>query len=148
MNKPTAFSESVRQAFQPTARAVVGLVDSLLALCREQELQLDWHDDVCQVRSIRVEPEESAEVPLAKSVFRAVLARLAALCNERHPASVTPYGGEGELAIGTNPPIVCRIVFANTPSEQRAHLTRIKAERANGKIQKRGELLDSMTTKD
>lgn len=150
MNKPTAFAESIHKAFRPTPRAVVGLVDDLLGLCREQELVLDWHDDHCRVRTIDVDPEETVEAPLAKAVFRAVLARLAALCNERHPGSVSPYGGEGELTVGTNPPIVCRVVFTNTPSEQRVQLTRVKAERPNGEIQKTKNvaLLDSVIRKD
>ena len=44
--------------------------------------------------------------------------RLAALCNEQSPGSVSPYGGEGELSIGTNPSAVFRVAFTNTPGEQ------------------------------
>jgi hypothetical protein len=60
----------------------------------------------------------SIQVQLPKSAFRAVLARLAALCNERKPDSVSPYGGAGEIAVGSDPPRVVRVSFTNTPAEQ------------------------------
>jgi hypothetical protein len=71
----------------------------------------------------RAAPQESIEVPLPRSVFRAILARIAALCGERMPNPVSPYGGEGELAIGTNPPTVFQVAFSNTPDEQRLEIT-------------------------
>ncbi len=132
MSNPSPLLDRICQVFQPTQRAVVGLVDDLLGLSREQDFQLDWHDDQCRVRTIGAEPEESIAVPVAKSVFRAVLARRAALCNERNPASVSPYGGEGELTVGVDPATVCRAAFTNTPGAQRARLTRIVNEAIDG----------------
>jgi hypothetical protein len=128
MSNPTPFLDRIRQIFRPTQRGVVGMVDDLLGLCQNQELQLDWHADRCHVCTIGAEPEESIEVPIPKSVFRAVLARLAALCNERNPASVSPYGGEGELIVGVDPATVCRVAFTNTPDAQCVRLTRIENE--------------------
>ena len=119
MNNLPPLSERVRRAFEPTQDGVVGLVDGLLGLCREQGLQLDWQADRCRVRPLGGRPEESTEIPLPKSVFRAILARMAALCNERVPGSVSPYGGEGELSVGTDPPTVLRVAFTNTPGEQK-----------------------------
>lgn len=125
MNHPPPLSERVRRAFEPTRDGGVGLVDDLLGLCREQGLQLDWQADRCRVRPLGARPEESTEIPLPKSVFRAVLARIAALCNERAPGSVSPYGSEGELAVGTDPPTVFRVAFTNTPGEQRLEVRRL-----------------------
>jgi hypothetical protein len=62
--------------------------------------------------------QESTDLSLPKSAFRAILARLATLCNERVPDSVTPYGGEGQVLAGSNPPGVFRVAFKNTPDEQ------------------------------
>src|SRR5207249_3660110 len=118
MNHLSPFPERLRRVFTPTQRGVVGLVDDLLDSCREQGLQLGWHGNRCHVRPIGAEPQESVEFPLPKSVFRAILARLATLCNEQSPNSVSPYGGESELSVGTNPPTVFRVAFTNTPSEQ------------------------------
>jgi len=127
--------ELVGQVLRPTNRGVVGLVSDLLRLCPEQGLELDWHGDHCRVRSPRVEPEESIEVPLPKSVFRAVLARLAALCNEGDPGSVSPYGGEGALKAGVDPATVCGVAFINTSSAQRVRLTRIPQDSQSGERQ-------------
>jgi hypothetical protein len=126
MNKDQSpFSERVRRAFEPTRDGVVGLVDGLLDLCREQGLRLDWRADRCRVHPLGGRPEGSTEIPLSKSVFRAILARIAALCNERVPGSVSPYGGEGELAVGTDPPTVLRVAFTNTPGEQKLEVGRL-----------------------
>jgi hypothetical protein len=119
MNNATPYPERLQRAFEPNRRGVVGLVDDLLGLCREHGLQLDWQANMCRVRPLGEERHGSTEIPLQKSVFRAILARLAALCNERTPNSVSPYGGEGELSVRTNPPTVFRVAFTNTPGELR-----------------------------
>jgi hypothetical protein len=125
MNHPALFSERLQEAFEPTRRGVVGLVDDLLGLCREQGLQLDWRADRCRVRPLGARPQESTEILLPKSVFRAILARMAALCNERIPDSVSPYGGEGELSVGTDQPTIFRVSFTNTVGEQRLEVKRL-----------------------
>jgi hypothetical protein len=128
MANPSSVPEFVGRVFRPTQSGVTAVVDDLLALCPEHGIELDWRDDRCCVRSLEVEPNESTEVPLPKSVFRAVLARVAALCNERNPGSVSPYGGEAELMFGLDPPTACRVTFTNTPSSQRIRLMRIQRE--------------------
>ena len=125
MNHLSPFPELIRRAFEPTQRGVVGLVDNLLDLCRQQGLQLDWQANRCLVRPLGAEPQESAELLLPKFVFRALLARMAVLCNERTPNSVSPYGGEGELSVGTSPPTVFRVAFTNTPGEQGLEVRRL-----------------------
>ncbi len=125
MNNLSPSPERLQRAFEPTRRGVVGLVDDLLSLCREQGVQLDWQANRCRVRPLGAQPQESTEVPLPKSVFRAILARMAALCNERIPDSVSPYRGEGELSVCTNPPTVFRMAFINTPGKQTLEVRRL-----------------------
>jgi hypothetical protein len=118
------------------AGGVVGLVDDLMRLCQEHGLQLDWQAASCRVCSLTDGWEEVIDRPLRKSAFRALLARVAALCNERNPDSVSPYGGQGELAIGPDPAAVFRVSFANTPDEQWLQLVRVGSgpeERPNGR---------------
>ena len=103
--------------FQSSPSGAVGLVDQLLKLGREHPLSLHFDGDHCVVR--RVGFEESVNVPLPKSAFRAVIARIAAPCNERAPESVTPYRGDGKLGV---PPESFRVSFTNTPDEQRLKL--------------------------
>jgi hypothetical protein len=123
MNTTSKLTETFRDAFKRPTRGVVGIVDDLLRLCPEQGLRLDWQADNCRILCRPRDSEEAIDVPLRKSVFRAILARIAVLCNERIPNSVSPYGGESELSIGINPPAVFRVTFANTPAEHKLSLT-------------------------
>lgn len=124
----TPFAERVRKAFNPTPRGVVGLVDDLLGLCRTHQLRMNFQDGHCRIRRLGTDSKDSLDLAVPKSVFRAVLARIAALCNERHPHSVTPYRGEGEVAVpapleqGNVSRSTCYVAFTNTPSDQRLEL--------------------------
>ena len=128
MIHPTPFADRVRQAFRPTPRGVVGLVDDLLGLCRVHQLRLRFADGQCSVRRLGADDADAISVPIPKSVFRAALARVAALCNEGNPGSVTPYRGEGEVAVSPPlpsngpPPSTCFVSFTNTPSEQQLEM--------------------------
>ncbi len=117
-----SFEERVRLAFLPTPRAVLGLVDDLLELCREQPLSLIFRDGKCFVSSA-ADANSSVEVPMLRSAFRAVLARVAVLCNEQRPDSVSPYGGTGDVCVGNDSRTTLRVVFTNTPEEQRLEVT-------------------------
>jgi hypothetical protein len=126
MIRSTPFAERVQSYFKPTPRGVVGLVEDLLALCRAHQLRMSFRDGRCSIRRLGADAQDALDVPLPKSVFRAVLARIAALCNENHPHSVTPYRGEGEIVVPPQwvapesvPPSTCYVSFTNTPSEQR-----------------------------
>lgn len=110
-------AERIRAAFRPTPRGVVGLVDDLVRIAREHPLALDHAGDRCRVLT----GGEEFEVPLPRSAFRAALARLAALCGEHAPGSVTPYGGTGELP-GVEGAAPVRVAFTNTPADLRAEL--------------------------
>jgi hypothetical protein len=123
MNTTSKLAEAFRDAIEHPRDGAVGIVDDLLRLCPEQGLRLAWQADNCRIHCRIGDSEETIDVPLRKSVFRAILARIAVLCNERTPNSVSPYGGESELSIGTNPPEVFRVSFANTPTEQMLELT-------------------------
>jgi hypothetical protein len=102
------------------------LVDDLLALSREHGIQLHWKADICRVQFREGGPLDRIEVPLRKSVLRAALARVAVLCNQRKPNSVSPYGGHGELLVGTNPVTPLRVAFVNTPDEQSLELVPVR----------------------
>jgi hypothetical protein len=123
MSNTTLFADGLRIALTKPTRGIIGLVDDLLALCGQHSLQLEWRTDCCRIRPAGGDWEELPDIHLRRSVFRAVLARVAALCNERSPNSVTPYGGESELSAGANCRTLLQVAFANTPSEQRLALT-------------------------
>src|SRR5258708_17688156 len=93
MNTPLTSLEQLTRALNTPTRGVLGLVDDLLAVSRQHGIHLDWHAGRCRVRFREGGPVGWIEVPLRKSVVRAALARVAALCNQRNPNSVSPYGG-------------------------------------------------------
>jgi hypothetical protein len=123
MSTASHISEEFQRVLARPTGGISGLVDDLLAVCREHSLQLDWQAGRCRVRPSGSEWEEVIDLPLRKSVFRAILARVAALCNERTPNSVSPYGGQGEFSVDGNPPAAFQVAFLNTPTEQKLALT-------------------------
>jgi hypothetical protein len=136
MNTRSTVSERLRCALTAPPQGVLGLVDDLLAAAREQGLQLHWQGGHCRVRSLEGGSAGRIEVPLRKSVFRAALARVAVLCNQRNPNSVSPYGGQGELLVGNDAVRVLRVTFVNTPDEQSLELAPVRC----GTAQQDGEL--------
>jgi hypothetical protein len=125
MIRSTAFAEQIEQVFKPSARGIIGFVDDVLNLCRDHQMRFDFRDGHCAVGRLGTNGADSLDIPLQKSVFRAALARVAALCNAQHPQSVTPYHGEGEivvpspLAADLAAPTKCHVSFTNTAAEQR-----------------------------
>jgi hypothetical protein len=128
MNNTSISAEQLRHILTTPTRGVLGLVDELLAAAREHCLRLDWKADHCRVQFREGSSPGLMEVPLRKSVVRAVLARIAVLCNQRKPNSVSPYGGQGELLVGTDPATAIRVVFVNTPDEQCLELAPLRTE--------------------
>jgi hypothetical protein len=121
MIHPAPFTERVLKAFRPGPCGVVGLVDDLLGLCRVHQLRIDFRDGHCAVRRLGSDVQESLEIEVPKSVFRAAVSRIAAICNEQHPRTVTPYRGAGDIVLQEqtgDSPSTCHVTFANTPSEQ------------------------------
>jgi hypothetical protein len=128
MSELSSFFQSIRHALRPTDRGVDGLVDDLLALCQGQGIELDWHAGRCRVRTIGIEPEGDIEMPLPRPVFRAALARIASLRNERKPGAVSPYGGQGELMVGADRSTLYRATFTNTQDAQQLQLTPVNCD--------------------
>jgi hypothetical protein len=128
MNTPLTLLERLDRAFTAPTRGVLGLVDELLAVSLEHGLQVGWQGGRCLVRFVEGGPPGSIDVPFRKSVFRAALARVAVLCNQRNPNSVSPYGGRGELSVGADAATVLRVVFTNTPEQQSLELIRVSSK--------------------
>ena len=122
MNATSPLSEKFHQILTHPAEGVVGLVDALFVLCNQHSLQLDWQHNEIRVRHALGDWEEVFDLPLRKSVFRAILARIAVLCKERSANAVSPYGGQGELLVTGSPPVLYQVNFTNTATEQRLQL--------------------------
>ena len=143
----------LREVLAHPARGIAGLVEELLLVCARHDLELDWRPECLRVRSRGGDWEELSGTSVRPSVFRAILARVAVLCNEfKHsdfePEPVSPYGVDGDclatLAIsapdsmaclldgsnsarssaGVESPIEFNIQFSNTPARQSLKLWR------------------------
>ena len=123
MNTTQSLADLFRIDRDPPGTGVLGLVDDLLAYCRDRGVRLTWHPAAVTVQPLSGGAVERVSVELRSSAFRAVLARLAALCNRHRRDSVSPYGGQGEFIDERAPATVFRVDFRNTPDEQRLELT-------------------------
>ncbi len=111
--------DRLRLAFAPTQDGIVGLTNQLLEACVGSEVEIKRVGNHCVCNWTVSGETLEAPVPLPPAAFRTILARIAALCNERSPNSVSPYLGEGLLAVKGPPPTVICVTFVNTPDEQR-----------------------------
>jgi hypothetical protein len=100
----------------PTHRGVVGLTEQLLQACVGGAVEFERVGDRCVCRWTEGGEIQEAPVPFSPAAFRTILARVATLCGERSPETVSPYGGEGEVVVGTSEVLVR---FINTPSAQK-----------------------------
>jgi hypothetical protein len=123
MSIASPIAEALHHALTHPRHGVIGLVDDLLAMCQKHDLQIEWQTDRFRLRCSGGTWEELTNLPIRKSVFRAVLARIAALCNEKKSNTVSQYGGQCEWMTGESPPKVFRVLFTNTSAEQRIELT-------------------------
>jgi hypothetical protein len=124
MNTDLQVSDAIIRAIEHPSNGVLGVVDELLDLCPKQGLRLEWRTDrCCLLLPSENGQETSFPVSIRKSVLRAILARLAALCNVRAADSVSLYGGEGAFSVA-DPDKGFRIAFVNTPAEQKLELLR------------------------
>jgi hypothetical protein len=106
----SVFLEALRSSVGQPTNGIIGVVDDLLDRCGDSGLQLEWREDRCIARLPG--NEETAELPLRKSVLRALLARVALLCGEH----VSPSGGSGELLPDSGP--AYHVKFVNTTGAQ------------------------------
>jgi len=118
MNTATLHAGAVLRILARSKGGVVGLVDDLLRLCRQHRLQIDWQPDCFKIRAISGGQDEVVDARLRPSVFRAVLARIAALCNLESAESVSPYGGNAILPLDSELGAFLQVSFCNTSNEQ------------------------------
>lgn len=102
-----------------SAIGVVDLVDGLFSACVKEGrgIRLQWRTGGCFLRPDG-EPELLLETLRTKSQFRAVLARVAVVCNDRCPNSVSPHFGRVTLPSAANDSQVIRVFLVNTPEKQ------------------------------
>jgi hypothetical protein len=130
MSNDSILPEQVRCALSSSKGGVLGLVDELLAASIKHDLLLAWEAGHCYVSFPNGGPVDRVDVPMPKSVFRAVLARIAVLCNEQNPNSVSAWAGQGQVAADSDSAKAIGVVFVNTPEKQSLELgvVRLRAD--------------------
>lgn len=118
MSPSQTIPDFLSRAFVPTPRGIVGLTEQLLAACAGEAVEFERIGDRCVCRWSENGETHEAPIPLPPAAFRPLLARIAVLCNEHRPNSVSPYGGESALLWAGDPPTVVRVKFVNTPDLQ------------------------------
>jgi len=118
MSATSSLSE-ILQSVLDSRDNLIEFVDGLLRVCAENEVHLRMQTDSGLLRSTkRGRAEHAFKNPLTKSRFRAVLARIALLCNEATAGSTSPYGGMGTVPISSDQLDSVQVSFANTPDDQ------------------------------
>jgi len=119
MSSEPVFIDELRQAISRPRGGVIGFVETLLTLCRDYDLQIEWHRESLRVRSHRQNWHELATTFPRRSAFRTVLARIASQTRARDLRSISPYGGEGFAIVGTSATLaIISVKFTNTIEEQ------------------------------
>jgi hypothetical protein len=135
---------------EPLSGGVVALVDRLLEFCREHDIEMHRTDAGVEVHPLVDDYELPTEDYFARPttewyrdrrhrqtlvtmpevmnrLFRTVLARLAKLCDDHGPKSVSPYNGTGHIEfIGADGvPTLFRVAFMNSPSDNSLQIRRV-----------------------
>lgn len=98
---------------------VVKFSDEFMQLCAIHELHLRLEPSQCVVESCGgKESIDMIENSMRRSQFRAVLARIAAICSEGSNSIMTPYGGDWEVSYGGDQNRRIRVSIQNTPDAQ------------------------------
>jgi hypothetical protein len=127
MSEQATFADRFKTAFRPAGGGVVALTEQVLHLFGEPGAVIECREGRCWCQPRGSAEKEAVEVPLSKPLFRAILARVAAMCNEQSPGAVSPYGGAGDLTTGGTPSGRFHVEFLNTAGEQRLEVRLLSA---------------------
>lgn len=119
----SSVADRIRLALSAPTNGIVGMAHDLLSICHDNAVIIRWESTGVQVETAEGGETRTLTVPLRKSVFRSVLARLVMLCNETRLGSITPYGGISEIIVPGTPDSHYCISITNTPDEQVIELT-------------------------
>lgn len=132
------FAEKLSDALLHPNGGIIGLVDQLVELCPREGLRLEWEKG--QLRGYVPSEGDVPLPPVRQSVFRAMLARVASICNERSPSTVSPYGGEALLTTeGQDDPLM--VSFSNTAQEQTLDLARARSGRSTKRVATKRDMM-------
>lgn len=124
MIRSSCFRDNINSLFHSQEFGIVTLVDELIELSLDHGLRIRLLNGHCLAEQLMTTDKDLVEIPLPKSAFRAVLARIATICNDQHPQSVTPYRGQVKIdwRSQSGSTTVCQLEFVNTATEQQLEI--------------------------
>ncbi len=125
-NSMVVMTRKLRAILENPGDGIVAMVDSLLTNCADYRVEVEFREDIYQGEVLDARGRFTVESSIPKPVLRAIIARVAALCNEQTPHAVSPYGGEGELTVSAKPGALLKAVFVNTTDQQHLTLTTLR----------------------
>jgi hypothetical protein len=114
VNSVVEIEARLKDAMTPGSRGIIDSVDKLLRFAQDHPIAMDEHETTIRIRLLDIELREPFQFSFKRRVFRVILARIAAICNDLRPGSVSPYGGSGDLAVPGNPSRLLHADFSNT----------------------------------
>jgi len=117
MNATTSYLDELQALLLQPTRSIIEIVDRLLSISLEHHLQIDWRENTLRVHQGDGDWEQ-LKVSIRKSIFRAILARLATLANESTPNSVSLYEGRGKVSVSDHPDLLIHFSFSNSLGDQ------------------------------
>ena len=119
----TELNHRLKQILQPSPSGVVGMADALLELCFRECIEIRATNFGITSRQANGTETNVIVNPWPRSsVFRAILARIIARCNDYSVDSVPIYGGDGIWARSMDEVSQLRISVSNTTSDSRIHI--------------------------
>jgi len=109
--------------YKPRERGVLDLIDDILRHCAEDRIRFSGGHGTVTETPLPCGNPRSIAFPFRNSIFRLIMARMAALCHELSSQDVSPYGGKGSFTDPRWPHVCFQVDFMNTPAEQRLELT-------------------------
>jgi hypothetical protein len=117
MSINTDVATELRDILRRGVGGVAQVADDLLLASRHHVVEMEWSDNRPKLRIDAADWSDLSDIGLKKSIFRAIVARIAILCNEQsNSAAMSPYGGNGELMVCGDLPTTVRVTLSNTPN--------------------------------
>lgn len=121
MEQETA--QRINETVERSPTIVDGVMELLLRLSDEWVIELWWCDNRCMARSANSLQSVDSNIEIPRSVFRAILARVAVLCSLADNTPCSPYQGAGRIDLPTEG-FAVEVSYSNRSAEQWIKLRR------------------------
>jgi hypothetical protein len=112
--------DAIIDLFQKPQLGCVAIVDGILKIACKFPLKFEWAEDRCQLQILN--SDQQTKMPIRKSTFRAIIARVATIASEKSFLAFNPSVGDENFSIGADVDIGLAARFENSPDRQMLEL--------------------------